>query len=200
MLTKTKEKHIEWIMTHPEQKITISGLSTETGTAYALTYNNVQDLVKEQIFATYSVPPAQVIMLHPKAPTEVLFTIEMKRRQKFFKKYVWAELMVNDILQYTNDPFFILVIFCSYAKGIPTPKSDIDLLVIVPSKEKALFFEHAILKVYTKIKKEVIVVKTSEFEEMIKKSNELNVGNEAKKHHILLHGAEQWYALVKDTI
>lgn len=196
MLTKTKEKQIQWILTHPDEKVTISGLSIGSGTAYPQTYNNVQDLVQQGIFVTERVPPAQVVTLHPDAPVAALLSIEAKRKQEFLQKYVWVELMLNDILRYTHDYFFILTVFGSYAKGTETKNSDIDLLLIVPSKDKVNSFEAALEKIYTKIKKDVTIVTTQEFIEMIK-SNKFNVGNEAKKYHILLYGAEQWYSLIK---
>ena len=196
MLTKTKEKHIEWIMTHPNEKVSISALSVGSGTAYAQTHNNVQDLVKQKIFAIESVPPSQIVTIHPFISTNILLEFEIKRKEAFLKKYSWIELMLKDILSYTNDYFFILTVFGSYAKNLETNKSDLDLLLIVPSKEKINSFETAIHKVYTKVKKDAIIVTTEEFVEMIKK-NEFNVGNEAKKNHILLYGIEQWYALIK---
>ena len=196
MLTKTKEKHIEWIMTHPDEKVSISGLSIETGTAYPQTYHNVQDLVKQKIFTLEDIGSSKVPKMHHEAPVEILLSIEAKRKDDFLKKYTWAELMLKDILSYTGEYFFILAVFGSYAKDLETNKSDLDLLLIVPSKEKINSFETAIHKVYTKVKKDAIIVTTEEFVEMIKK-NEFNVGNEAKKNHILLYGIEQWYALIK---
>jgi len=90
----------------------------------------------------------------------------------------------------------VVILFGSYAKGTQTSKSDIDILLIVPGKENLSLFESAMRKIYTNVKKDTTVVTTDEFIEMIK-SNKFNVGNEAKKHHILLYGAEQWYSLVK---
>ncbi len=197
MLTKTKEKQIQWIITHPDEKVTISGLSVESGTAYPQTYNNVQDLVQQRIFATERVPPAQIVTFHPEAPVDVLIAIETKRKEEFLQKHVWVELMLKDIFSYTDEYFFILVIFGSYAKETHNRKSDLDLLFILPSKEKIPLFENALQKIYTKIKKNAVIVTIEEFIEMIKKGNEFNVGNEAKKHHILLYGGEQWYNLIK---
>lgn len=96
-----------------------------------------------------------------------------------------------------SSPFNSFSIFGSYAKGTETRNSDLDILLIVPTKDKVNYFEAALEKMYTKVKKDVIIVTTQEFIEMIKKSSEFNVGNEAKKYHILLYGAEQWYNLIK---
>jgi len=197
MLTKTKEKQIQWILAHPDDKVSISGLSIATGTAYPQTYNNVKDLVKQNILTIKNIPPSQVPQIDPKAPVDILLSVEAKTKQEFFQKYVWVELMLKDILDYTRDYFFILVVFGSYAKATQNSKSDLDLLLIVPSKEKISLFENAMNKIYTKIKKNVVIVTTEQFLDMIQKSNEFNVGNEAKKYNVLLYGAEQWYNLMR---
>lgn len=196
MLTNTKEKQIEWILTHPDQKVSISGLSIETGTAYPQTYNNVQDLVKQKVFSLESVPPAQIVTIPSEAPIDVLLSIEAKRKQEFLKKYSWAKLMIGDLLRYTGEYFFILVIFGSYAKGKENINSDLDLLVIVSKQDDISLFETALSKVYTKTKKDVTVVTKDEFVEMVK-NNKFNVGTEAKKYHVILYGAEQWYNLIR---
>ncbi|MBI5002357.1 nucleotidyltransferase domain-containing protein [Candidatus Woesearchaeota archaeon] len=196
MLTQTKEKQIQWMLTHPDEKVTISRLAIGSGTAYPQTYNNVQDLVQERIFVTENVASAKVVTIPPDAPLDILLSVEAKRKQEFLQKYLWVELMLKDILDYTHDYFFILVVFGSYAKGTQTSKSDLDLLLIVPSKEKISLFESAASKIYTKVKKDVTTVTADEFMEMIK-SNKFNVGTEAKKYHILLYGAEQWYNLTR---
>lgn len=196
MLTKTKEKQIEWIMTHPDEKVTISGLSVGSGTAYPQTYNNVQELVQQQVFVKESVPPAQIITIHSQAPVDVLLAVEAKRKEDFFKKYTWIELLLKDLLSYTNDYFFIFVVFGSYAKGLETKKSDLDVLIILPTRQLSDIFENAMQKIYAPVKKSHIIVTSDEFIEMIK-SNKFNVGTEAKKHHIILYGAEQWYALIR---
>lgn len=196
MLTNTKEKQIEWILTHPDDKVTISGLSVASGTAYPQTYNNVQDLVQERIFVTENIGSAKIVTINPDAPIDVLLSIEAKRKQQFLEKYTWAKLMIDDLLRYTGEYFFILTVFGSYAKGKETLKSDLDLLVIVPAQDYISLFETALSKVYTKTKKDITVVTKDEFVEMIK-NNKFNVGTEAKKYHLLLYGAEQWYNIVK---
>ena len=196
MLTNTKERQIQWILTHPDEKVTISGLAIGSGTAYPQTHANVQDLVKQHIFTTEKVPPVQIVSIHPEAPLDVLIAVEARRKQELLERYTWIELLLKDLLSYTNDYFFIFAVFGSYAKGTQTSKSDVDILLIVPGKENLSLFESAMRKIYTNVKKDTTVVTTDEFIEMIK-SNKFNVGTEAKKHHILLYGAEQWYNLMR---
>lgn len=197
MFSNTKEKQVQWILAHPDEKVTISGLSVESGTAYPQTYNNVQDLVEQRIFVTENVGSAKIVTINPEAPVDVLIAIEAKRKEEFLKKHVWVELVMKDILSYTSDYFFILAVFGSYAKEKYNSRSDLDLLFILPSTEKVSLFENALRKIYTKVKIDHVIVTPDYFLQMIKNPNELNVGNEAKRHHILLYGAEQWYNLIR---
>ena len=70
-------------------------------------------------------------------------------------------------------------------------------MIIVQDKHDIKKIENAIRKVYTQVKKGVNVVDVSDFKEMVRNTNELNIGNEAKKHHIILYGVENYYQLTK---
>ena len=196
MLTKTQEKILGFLLANPEEKVTIRGIAKRLNKSYTLVYNNLTKLEKKEIIKKESVPPTQIVTLNEFAPKDIFIEIELKRKKEFLEGYKWIKVMLNDILKSTKT-FFILVVFGSYAKGKQTKDSDIDLLVILQSKEEIKDMEKIINNVYTKVKKGINFIDVNDFIEMIKNSNELNIGNEAKKHHIILHGAEQYYQLLK---
>jgi len=197
MLTKTQEHILMWLLSNPEEKATIRGISRKLGKSYTLVYNNIADLEIKEIIKKQSVPPAQIVTLNEYAPLEIFIDIEFKRKNNFLKKYPWIKLMLKDILKNTNTPFFILMVFGSYAKGSQNEKSDLDLLIIVNDKKEIRNAENTLQKAYTKIKKSINIVDTEDFKEMIKNTEKLNIGNEAKKHHILLYGIEEYYQIIK---
>jgi len=197
MATKTQEKILAFLLSNPEEKLTIRGISKRLSKSYTLVYNNIRGLEKDNIIAKESIPPAQVVKLNEFAPAEIFVEIELKRKKEFLKEYPWVSLMLNDILSSAKNLFFILLVFGSYAKAMQTKKSDIDLLVIVQDKKDIEGIENAINKAYTKVKKGLNFVDMHDFKEMIKNTNELNIGNEAKKHHLILYGAEEYYQLLK---
>ena len=196
MLTKTQELILAFLLANPEEKVTIRGIAKRLNKSYTLVYNNLIKLEKEEIIKKESVPPAQIVTLNEFAPKELFVDIELKRKKEFLNNNKWIKVMLNDILRSTNI-FFILLVFGSYAKEKQTKDSDIDLLVILQNKEEIKSMERVIDNVYTKIKKGVNFIDINDFIEMIKDSNDLNIGNEAKKHHIILHGVEQYYQLLK---
>ena len=197
MLTKTQEQILGFLLGNPEEHITIRGIARRLSKSYTLVYNNIANLEKNNIIIKKSVPPAQIIKLNEFAPVEIFVDIELKRKNEFLKKYPWVKVMLEDILLSTKNLFFIILIFGSYAKGAQTAKSDLDLLTIVQNKKDIRDIEDAINRAYTKIKKGLNFVDMNDFKEMIKNPNELNIGNEAKKHHIILYGVEIYYQLLK---
>lgn len=195
MVTKTQEQILQLLLSRPEERSSIRGIARLLGKSYTLTYNNVQGLVKQGFVEKHSIPPAQVIQLKEDIPTNVLVDIERKVAEIFLEKHSWIKLYLKDVLN-AAQPFFIMLVFGSYAKGTQTKDSDLDLLVIVPTKEDIPGVEKAAQQ-YTKVKKGIIVIDAQNFTEMIKNPEELSVGIEAKKHHILIYGAEQYYQLLR---
>lgn len=198
MLTKTQNKILSFLLRNTEEQATIRGIARRLRKSYTLVYNNLANLEKRGLIRKHNVPPAKVITLHEFAPAYFFIDIELKIRKEFLRKNPWVEVMLNDAISSTKNLFFILIVFGSYAKGTQTKKSDIDLLVIIQAKDHMKNIENSINKAYTKVKKNVIIVDVNDFMEMISHPNALNVGNEAKKHHVILYGVEQYYQIIKD--
>jgi len=197
MLTKTQEQILAFLLSNPEEQLAIRGIAKRLAKSYTLVYNNISDLEKKKIIIKQSVPPAQIIKLNEFAPLNVLIDVELKRKNEFLKEYPWIEIMLEDILASTKNLFFILLVFGSYAKGTQTTKSDIDLLIIARKKKNIKDIEDSMNIAYTKVKKGLNFVDINDFKEMVKNPNELNIGNEAKKRHIILYGVELYYQLIK---
>jgi len=196
MATKTQEQILKLLLSKPEESLSIRQIARLLGKSYALTYNNIQKLIKQSTVRVEDVPPAQIVRVSEHAPMELLVDIERKRAEQLLEKHPWMALYLKDVLSATEQPFFIMLVFGSYAKGTETKGSDLDLLFIVPTKEDIPASEKA-GKQYTKVKKGIMVVDVQGFLEMIKNPKTLNVGNEARKYHIIIYGAEAYYELLK---
>lgn len=195
-MTKTQEQILKLLLSKPEAQFSMRQIARLLGKSYALTYNNTQKLIKTGIVRTEDVPPAQIVRLSDQALTSVLVGIERKRTEDFLVKHSWLSLYLKDVLSAVERPFFVMMVFGSYAKGAETKGSDLDVLIIAPAKDDISTLEKAAQQ-YTKVKKGIVVVDTQNFLEMIKNPKALNVGNEARKYHILLYGAETYYELLK---
>lgn len=196
MLTKTQIEIIGYLLNREEPQ-NIRGIARALRKSYTLVYNNIENLRRKEIIYKQEVPPAQIIKLNEYAPVEVFIEAEDKRKEDFLKRYKEMGVFLKDVFSNSENLFFILIVFGSYAKGKTTKKSDMDFLAIVPRKEDIKEIEVKVGKSYTKIKKHLIVVDQQDFLGMIKKPKELNIGNEARKNHIILYGVEQYYQLIK---
>ncbi len=118
MFTRTQEQILIFLLSKPEEQLTIRGIAKRLGKSYTLVYNNIAKLEKESIIRKQNVPPGQIITLNEFAPTEIFVDIELKRKKEFLKKYPWVQVMLKDILLSTKNLFFTLLVFGSYAKEI----------------------------------------------------------------------------------
>lgn len=196
MLTKTQEQILAFLLGNPEEQLTIRGIAKRLSKSYTLVYNNIANLKKNGIIIKKEVPPGQIISLNEFAPTHIFISIELKRKKELLKSHPWIELMLEDILASTKSLFFILLVFGSYAKGTQTAKSDLDLLIIVQNKKDIKEIEDSVQKAYTKVKKGLNAIDINDFKEMVLNPNALNIGNEARKHHIILYGTEEYHQLL----
>lgn len=113
------------------------------------------------------------------------------------EKHIWIRLLLEDILTGSDNLFFIILVFGSYAKGTQTQNSDLDILLIVQDKKQLPQIENAVNKAYSKVKKSLHIIEIDDFKEMISQEKALNIGNSARKNHVILYGAEQYYLLLK---
>jgi len=197
-MTKTQEQILMWLVKNPQEKATIRGIARKLGKSYALVYNNLLELERKEIIIKQPVPPAQIISLNEHAPLELFVDIEFKIKDNFLQKHSWAKLMLKDVLRNISTPFFILMVFGSYAKGSQDEKSDLDLLMVVNEKKEIKDAEKAMQNIYTKVKKSIHAVDLGNFREMLQNPGKLSIGNEAKKHHILLYGIEEYHQIIKN--
>ena len=110
-------------------------------------------------------------------------------------KEVIAEIQ-KKIEKYTE--FFVLIIFGSYAKNKATSKSDLDISILVDSKQarKEIIPGLETIKRRETIPIDYHVFTRSEFLEMLKSEME-NVGKQIVKKRIIYYGCIPYYHLIK---
>jgi len=100
------------------------------------------------------------------------------------------------ILKYT--PFFVLLVFGSYAKGKATKKSDLDVAIIVESdqtkKEITPYLET--IKRREILKLDYHIFTTKEFLEMLMSEQE-NVGKQIYRENIIYYDAIAYYNIIR---
>ncbi len=196
-MTTNSQLDIIGYLLNQEEPQTMRGIARALEKSYPLVYNAIQDLLKKEIIVQRSAPPAKIIGLNAHATSEILIESEKKRSFGFLQKNKAFQIFLEDVLRSAKTAYFSLLVFGGYAKGTETPKSDLDLLIIVPTKADIQEMEELMGEIHTSIKKHVIIVDEVDFIGMLSRANQFNVGNEARKHHLILYGVEQYYELVR---
>ena len=190
-----KQEHLilKELLEQEQKECNIAQLSKLSNKDYKTTYNIVKRLEKEKIISLKKFGNSWKITLIPK-PHPLIFETEFLRKTEFLNNK-----NINLMLKYFKDglktPFFILLLFGSYAKHTQTKHSDIDLFFIAPDND--FEFEKKVLNISNLIplKLHINIFTKKEFLAM-KNSKETTVGSEVMKQNIILHGIESYYELI----
>ena len=124
-----------------------------------------------------------------------VFHVEIIRRTRILKnKNLYV--IINDIRRKISSPFFIALLFGSYASGKHDKGSDIDIALIADDEIIVKDVKTVISLIPLDI--HLLHFTPNEFLSMIK-SKEFSVGIEIFKNNIILHGIENYYELIKNV-
>lgn len=171
------------------QAPTINQLARTLDINYRTAYEQVKKLEKEGLISTRRVGNALLCSLTGHF-NEKLFSAEHQRRQSLLKDKD-LNTIHKRFSQAKQD--YILLLFGSRVKKTHTETSDIDLLAITQNEQEL----HDIAR---SIPKNIHLTTTTyqTFIDMLQTTN-TNVGNEAKKHNIILVGIENYYRLLHNV-
>ena len=98
-------------------------------------------------------------------------------------------------------PFFTLILFGSYVKGKPSPRSDLDVLLIVPERSFEKEVEAAVgsIQRVSPVTIHETVLSKSEFTELLKEKKP-NVAWEAIDNRIVPYGAEMLFKMLEEVL
>ncbi len=194
--TGTELQIILQLLHETKQPMTIRGIARTIKKSYPLIHQAVQKLKKKKIINILPAPPAHIISIRKDAPKDSIIIAEIQQKELFLQKYSWMHLFIEDVTNYTNSAQYILLVFGSYAKRTNTKNSDIDILFIVPEQKHIQILSSSVLQAYTPVQKHSLIITEKDFTMMIQNSETFNVGNEARKDHIILIGTERYYQLL----
>jgi len=193
LLTKTDIWVLELFVSRILDRFTIRGVSRLIKKDLKIVHTSIKKLIANDFLIK---DDHNMLSLNYKNNRQDLAYVENIRKEYFFKKNPLIKIHINNFLDKTKYGFFILLVFGSYVSGKTTKKSDIDLLVILPTvNEKFERQLKASLSVSDK-NFHINIITDESFKEMINKRDEMNVVNETLNNHVLLYGAEQYYGLL----
>ena len=187
---------------------TINELAKKTGVSYSYVYGQIGDLQKEGVIIVsqqsnrkyckpnYNNPEVKTAFV--KISNEIARDFLKKRDTIFFV----VEKLLAELPKKTGFNLLSIVLFGSLVKGMESKKSDMDLFVLVPLKEKydePVETECVALSKGFGIEINPIICEPASLLSMLK-DKEHNVGKEILKNKIVLFGAEKFWELIFEVI
>ncbi len=199
LLTKNDCTITEFLLQHIQEKFSIREIARQVKIDYKLVHNSVQRLTARKIIMKKKYGKTELCEINLTEAISDLMLVEQQRTHQFLEKNISIKLLVQEIMKKVENPYYTLIIFGSYAKGTQHSRSDIDLLVIVPTKQEIIEMERIIHSIGSikPIKTHSTTITASDFKEMIESKESLNVGKEVVKNHIIVYGAEAYYNLLE---
>ena len=184
-----KERILKFLIEN-KQKWTILEIARKLGADYKNTFQAINALYPDLI---YKEKKGNLNLVEIKfSPQFELFNVESKRTQDFLKKHKKISLVKEDI-ESIGYPYFIVLLYGSYAKNNYTEKSDIDICIISDNKKKN---EEILSKLnLLPLPLQIHEFSIKEFESMLEK-RENNLAKEIIKSNIVLFGTENYYTLI----
>lgn len=196
MSATCEQKIMEVLLPQPFKTHSIRQISTLIETSYALVHQSIASLAHKKIIKTQKIGNSLVCQLNFSADPKSLAVFSLVHSQRFLKKVKFG-FLIDEIKEKLNDKIYIMVLFGSYAKNRATPRSDVDLLFVVQNEadiEKIKMQIKQILST-TNIPVDFEVITVSWLLKMFEERN--SVGREVLEGSLVLHGAEQYYHLVR---
>lgn len=196
MLTKNQIKIMEVFAANITKRFSIRKIAKLISVDYSHVYRSIQPLINYNLL---SEDEEQYLSLNYKKHHQELAYIESVRSQAFLAKASnkTVGLFDQDALNTLKDDFFVLLIFGS---AVTKQKhGDVDILLVVDHKDKVDNREKVLYNIASQysVKFDINVISFESVYEMLASRDQLNVLNETLNNHIILHGAESFYRMLK---
>jgi len=188
----TKDKILKLLLSNKKEEFTIRAISRNIKIDYKTVYLIVKDLIENRVISAKKAGQTILCLINQKEFNADVFRAELIRREELLKNKNFSVL--HSYFEDIKNPFFILLLFGSYASGKQRKSSDIDLMLITDDKSVNKKIRDIISLVPLKI--HLVDFTSEEFLSMLK-TTEFNVGWEAADNNIILFGIENYYWLLK---
>lgn len=172
-----------------EAAMTINEIAKQLKGTYSYINRVVLRLVKEDIIIKKTVGHAFLCSLNKTSEKTkaLLLLAEINKKQDYYKKHQKLGLLFKDFLKELPSSVVSVVLFGSYAKETFTSDSDIDILVLTISPTD---ITKPIRKIYSLHGKNISPLTFTQKEFQHRRNEPIIM--EIIKHHIVLHGTEQF--------
>lgn len=189
-------------------QFTINEIAHRTDISYSYVYRQIEELKNKNILIIEQRSNRKYCKPNYRNPEVKTGFVKISNQiaEDFLKKrdkiFFVVEKLLSVLPQKTEFNLLSIVLFGSLVKGINSKKSDIDLFIIVPSKEKydeAIDMECVALSKGFGVEINPIVSEPTNLLNMLSEK-EQNLGKEILKNKIILFGAEKFWELIFEVI
>lgn len=191
----SKYKILKFLLSNKKQEFTIRAIAQKISTDYKATYLMAKQMIGNNTIKAKKAGQTVLCSINEKTFNPEIFKAESMRKQDILKNKN-LNVLYKRIIEDLKEPFFILLLFGSYASGKARKESDIDLMLIADKETVKKRINHIIS--LTPLKIHFIDFNSEEFLSMLK-TTEFNVGKEASDNNIILFGIEDYYRLVQNA-
>lgn len=191
----SKDKILVLLLNNNGKEFTIRYIAKQISVDYKTVHIFVNKLAKDGVINTRKVGQTILCSINQKIINSDLLRAESIRKKEILKNknlYVLYNYIKEDV----KSPFFILLLFGSFASGKYTKKSDIDLLLISDDEAVRKRIKKSIS--LTPLKIHLLDFSSKEFLSMLK-TTEFNVGKEAFNNNVIFFGIEDYYRLLQNA-
>jgi hypothetical protein len=200
-LTKTSVEILAFLSSRIRESFTVRQMAKAIGKDYKITYTMTMRLAEQHYIIAEKKRPVTYCRLNLKSNSSLLAYIEGVRASRFFGKHKEIEVLVNDLKSKISMPFFTMILFGSHVKGKAAPRSDLDVLLIIPDRSFEKEIEAAVGSVQrvSPIGIHETVLTVSEFRELLEQKKP-NVAWEAIDNRIVPYGAEMLFKTLEEVL
>ncbi len=179
---------LRMLIENPDKDYTIRQISLKRNINYKSAYYAVMKLKNEGIVDIKFLGNSSIVRFNFNF-NESVFIVENWRKKDFLKNKNF--LVLYKRIKEIENPFFISIVFGSFANKTSTRGSDVDICTISNEnlEELETIFNTTPLNIHH------VKFTSDEFLKMLK-TNEFNVSKEIVKNKIILKGVEEFYELI----
>jgi len=189
----TKDKILKLLLSNKEKEFTIRAISKEVLIDYKTVHIIVKRLIESNVVIAKKAGQTILCSINQKGFNSDVFRAEFIRKEELLKNKDLYSL--HNYFKDIKEPFFILLLFGSYASGKARKGSDIDLMLIADNDDLRKKAKKVISSIPLNI--HFIDFSSKEFLSMLK-TTEFNVGKEAV-NNVILFGIEDYYRLIQNA-
>jgi predicted nucleotidyltransferase/predicted transcriptional regulator len=203
-----KDKILKLFYDDLSTQFTINEIAHKIGISYSYVHRQIEELKNKDIIIVEQRTNRKYCKPNYKNPEVKISFVKISNQiaDDFLKKrdkiFFVVEKLLSVLPQKTDFNLLSIVLFGSLAKGTDFKKSDIDLFILVPSKEKydeVIDMECVALSKGFGVEINPIVSEPTSLLTMLNEKGE-NVGKEILKNKIILFGAEKFWELIFEVI